>query len=277
MQVVRIRDCAWPAFLLYAIRYTICEKGVKYPSMKILIKPKSNVNAAVSLSSGSYLLDRDGNIIPVKMHAPSTDYIERGIKRLSPTDADFLYSNHLISQNDMASLVAYDFFKYVEDNSITSDGEWSIFTKTKYQKFASMQYAQYAQQSFMSMFKLSGTLADIQNVLNELPDPLSLNDKWYKYLLNQYVKISVFGTVIEFRINSEDGYDWNQAIIDDVILKYENQLHNFKINVMRESSKGYKSYFMNASINDILEADKVVLSSTLYKRHQRKDGGVEYT
>ena len=75
----------------------------------------------------------------------------------------------------------------------------------------------------------------------------------------------VINKVAEFRITSDNGYDWNDIIIDDVILSYDWK-PGMKFNILKESDSGYKSYFYNASMDDILEQDSLILSSEYIDR-----------
>ena len=103
-----------------------------------------------------------------------------------------------------------------------------------------------------------------------------LNKQWYNYLCNEFVKVSEFGKTIEFRISSNDDFDWNKVIIDDVLLKNSKVYDTFNINIVRESDKGYKAYFLNASLADILNNDNIVLSSTYFNR-KIVNGELEYS
>ena len=86
------------------------------------------------------------------------------------------------------------------------------------------------------------------------------------YLKDNFCKISVFGNAVEFRISSDD-YDWNDVIIDDVILKYDRgNPYTTRYTIMKESDKGYQEYFSNATLEDILQNDKAVLSSQMLDR-----------
>ena len=93
---------------------------------------------------------------------------------------------------------------------------------------------------------------------------------------NEFVKVSEFGKTIEFRISSNDDFDWNKVIIDDVLLKNSKVYDTFNINIVRESDKGYKAYFLNASLADILNNDNIVLSST-YLNRKIVNGELEYS
>jgi hypothetical protein len=123
----------------------------------------------------------------------------------------------------------------------------------------------YANESKGMMMSLRGQVCDLigNGVEKKFQD---LNKKWYSFLQNNYVKVSNFKNVVEFRIGSTDGFDWNKVIIDDCILKYDNGNGNTKYNIIKEVGQTYKVYFMQSTLSDLLSDDKAVLSSRRYTR-----------
>ena len=225
-------------------------------NMKRYIKSNTNYD--------TYVLDRNGHIWHTALHVPSTTYVNRGLVQLAPTDAQFLYSLGKISENDVKVIVLYDFYIY-NNNSF----DYGPLDLAKYMSFAELKYAPDVRNILLSAIDDKQLSVNVSK-FNEL------NHKWYSYLCNQFVKVSEFGKTIEFRISSDDGFDWNKVIIDDVLIKNSELYNEFKINIVRESSEGYKAYFLNASLDDILRNDKVVLSSQLLVR-KVIDGRLIYT
>lgn len=223
---------------------------------------KFYIKSSIQLNNGSYLLDRNGNLLAVKLHVPSTTYVSRGIERLSCTDGQFLYDQKLIDMDEFMSIALYNFWCFLQQdkNKKLSDSV-TVSDCIEFNDYAELRYAPSVRSKFML---ISGTVQDIVSRLSKYPDFKNLNNKWYDYLKNEYVKVSVFNNSVEFRISSEDGFDWNSTIIDSVILEDSNPAHRYTI--VRESSKGYRAYFINATLSDILENDKVVLSSKLLNR-----------
>lgn len=212
----------------------------------------------------AYLLDRNGNIWDTSLHVPSTTYVNRGIIRLCPTDAEFLLNNGNITEGDAKTIVLYDFMKFLGGKL-----KYSPIDLSSYLNFAELKYA-------------PSVRSILLNTLNDLDLSVDsskynkLNKYWYNYLRNEFVKVSEFGDTIEFRISSNDGFDWNKVIIDDVLLKNSKVYDMFRINIVRESARGYKAYFLNASLADILDNDNIVLSSMCLSR-KIINGQLEYS
>lgn len=218
-----------------------------------------------SLNSGSYLLSRDGELIPVKMHVPSTTYMSRGIEHLCPTDADFLFSQDLLSDEEVVVVYFYCLLEYLGKLEDISIGE-----RIKFDAYCELNKTQYVRQ-FVKPTSICPYSID---ELTELFD--DINDEFYIYCKNEYVKVSVLNNYVEFRITSEDNFDWNRVIIDDCILKYnKGSQDTTKYSILRESSKGYRAYFYSATLDEILEDDDIVLSSEILTRHQSVSG-IEY-
>lgn len=226
---------------------------------------KKYIKSNVSVKQGSYVLDRRGNLFDIQMHVPSTTYLSRGIVHLCPTDADFLFSQGELSEDEAMAICLYCYAEFLEDELGLTENE--VIPLTAPSQFNSYAELRYAPDVRILFFKFNGTkLSDVYSQLSNLPDFNQLNEKWYKFLQNQFVKVSIFNNQVEFRISSEDGYDWNKVIIDKFILRYDSTRSSTRYSILRESSKGYKAYFMNATVDDILENDKVVLATELLDR-----------
>lgn len=226
---------------------------------------KKYVTETNTLSSGSYLLTRDGDIIETVLHIPSTTYVNRGIEHLCPTDAEFLLNHGYISESDAKVILKYCLVEYLT-NEYRRDSTYpiSMFDITSFISYADLKYAPTLKRILMTTFN------NIRNNVTSLEEVrfIDLNDKWYTWAKNNFVKVSVFRDVIEFRISSDDGYDWNDTIIDHGILGIGNSKNpKTRYTIVRESSKGYKAYFINATLDEILENDHAVLSSTLLRRY----------
>lgn len=226
------------------------------------------LGASLSDSAGSWLLTRSGKLIETALHVPSTTYESHGLFHLSPTDAQFLYNHGRIKEDDVKVITAYCFKEYLDLHQIRKP---SMIDKIKFGSFADLQYATVAQKC------LNTVPTDSLDAVKDASEGFdSLNNRYYDMLCNRYVKVSKFGRNIEIRITSKDGFDWNDIIIDDFILKNEQYLRNCSFTIMHEQPDGkFKSYFMSASLNDILEADKMVLSSETYNRVE-DDTTVQY-
>lgn len=238
---------------------------------------KRYIYADTKLKQGSYVADKDGEIYDIGMHVPSTTYLGRGYLHLAPTDADFLYKHGKISEEDVAAICLYCYEEFLEDEIGISERDQMIplMAITQFADYAELKYAKDARKIFFKYNNVR-TLEELEEKMSELPDFNSLNSKWYKWLQNNFVKISKFGNTVEFRISSNDGTDWNKTIIDDIILKFDNGGRSkTKYNILRESDKGYQEYFFNATLNDILEQDKMVLSSE-YLDRSIVNGNVKY-
>lgn len=217
---------------------------------------KRYIRAASDIKDGSYMVSKDGDVISVQFHAPSTTYINRKIYHLCPTDANFLLSQNKISEDDAETIVAYCFAEYLEDEGFKDSDKIS---SSVFNDFASYADLLAAPKMYMIASDYEGsTLSDLHKASKSFD---SLTNKWYNWLKNNFVKVTVYKNKIEFRIGSDDGYDWNDVIIDDVILKSELKDNpSNRYNILRESNKGYKAYFQNATLNDLLEDDKKILS-----------------
>lgn len=234
------------------------------------MKKKINSATAVATQYGTWLLDRDGNLTPVTLHVPSTTWVGRGLDYLAPTDGEFLFVHNKIDQNELAAIVLTNFLRYLEEYNIE---EYSITDITAFSSYAELKYAPTARQLMMSF--MMGTRKSIQNMLLDYPSFSALNNKWYKYLQNNYVKVSKFNNALEFRISS-DNYDWNEEIIDDVLLNESYDFSRCRITIMKETPDGYRTYFENATLNDVLSNDSAVLASTQLKCRKIIDGRLQY-
>lgn len=201
--------------------------------------------------SGSYLVDRQGAIYEVIMHAPSTTYLNRGITFLAPTDAGFLYDLGKINKYEVEIILWYNYQRYLENE---------VHTRTMMDPFNFSNWAE-LQYTSPEISKIFHTLATSESVPADYVSQFDkLNRKWYTWLKNNFVKLSVINIIAEFRITSDDSYDWNGVIIDDIILSYDWK-PNTRFNVLKEDETGYKSYFFNATLDDILEDDGTIMSA----------------
>lgn len=227
------------------------------------------------IKSGSYVLDKlTGEIIPVTLHVPDTDYVSRGLKYLSVVDANFLYEQAYIDDDEAKLIVAYCYLEYIENECAVKDT--SIINTTKFINYSHanrtslVSYIRYFQNLGYEELKECVRNSSNMSKINEL------NSKWYRFLFQNFCKISVFGSNIEIRIQS-DSVNWTDTIIDDFLLQIPG-IESYRITISRENTSGYKMYFENASINDILENDSVIMSSEdlpVRKRHI-KDGEIFY-
>lgn len=224
---------------------------------------KRYISATTNLAQGAYLLSRTGRIEPTILHVPSTTYLSRGIKHLCPTDAEFLLNHGKISEEDAETILKYCVVEYMT-NELGKDSDYllSLFDVTKFTNYADLKYAPKLRAMFMKLLGLKNELS-----AEEKREFEALDDAWYEWLQNQFVKVSIIGNTAEFRISSNDGYDWNPLIIDQTILE-TNLVNNPKMryNIVRESRKGYKAYFLNASLDELLENDTIILASTYLER-----------
>lgn len=219
---------------------------------------KRYIRCATTLHKGSYMLSKDGDITEVYFHAPSTTYIDRKIYHLCPTDANFLLNEHKISKDDADIILKACFAEYLESQNMEAD---HAITDSDIDKFA--KYADLTGAPIMYQMALDCEGQSVEDLLSESESFESLDNKWYKWLKNNYVKVSISNNLTEFRIGSDNGYDWNDNIIDDFIL--DSNLKddaNMRYNILRESGNGYKAYFQKATLNDLLENDKTILSTT---------------
>lgn len=227
------------------------------------------------IKSGAYVLDKlTGEIIPVTLHVPDTDYVSRGLKYLSVVDADFLYEQAYINDDEAKLIVAYCYLEYIENECAVKDT--SIINTTKFINYSHanrtsmVPHIRYFQNLGYEELKDYVRNPAHESKINEL------NSKWYRFLFQNFCKISVFGSNIEIRIQS-DAVNWTDTIIDDFLLQIPG-IESYRITISRENTSGYKMYFENASINDILENDNVIMSSEDLPVRQRytKDGKVFY-
>lgn len=236
---------------------------------------KKYIKASTDLPEGSALLTRGGELIPVRFHVPSTTYMTRGIYRLSCTDGQFLYDQGIISKDDYTYIIRRDYYMFLTkyDNPGKSDDDIiSIVDSINFNAFAELRYAPFAKQYVMT---IKGTVGSIMYEVDDYR-LLVLDDTMYPYLQNNFVKVSRFGNAVEFRINSNCKYDWNKTIIDKCILKYDTGGDTTKYTIIKEINDTCNVYFMNATLSEILEKDKIVLSSKLYRR-SIVGGGNRYT
>ena len=229
------------------------------------------VAAPINTQYGTWLLSRRGDLIPVTLHVPSTTWVSRGLEYLAPTDGEFLYTQGKISEEELTSIVLTNFLYYLNDNDIT---EYSISDVTAFNSYAELKHAPTARQIMMRF--IGGTTASVKNMLLELTSFSALNQKWYPFLQNNYVKVSKFNNTLEFRISS-DGYDWNENIIDDVLLNENYDFSRCRINIVKETAAGYKPYFQNATLDDILSNDGTVMASDKIYDRRIVDGIVVYS
>lgn len=222
-------------------------------------------NLTNNLTQGAYLLTRTGEIFETVLHVPSTTYISRGIEHLCPTDAEFLLNNGKISEDEAELVLKYCLVEYLT-TEFRKDTTYimSIFDVTSFTSYADLRYAPILRKKVLmypGKFKNFVTETEANAFAR-------LNRKWYNWLKNNFVKMSVFRNVIEFRICSEDNYDWNEVIINYGILGISNSNNPAtRYTIVRESSKGYKAYFINATLDEVLENDNVILSSILMRRY----------
>lgn len=226
---------------------------------------------AAALGTGSYLLDREGKLIPVDIHSPSTTYINRGLAFLSVTDAEFLYRIRKVTENEALQIVLGNFNYFLQFQLDKKEGDmFSILDISRFMEWSEMKYAP----TMKDMFR--GTMSEVSQLQRMYHHDIfeKLTHKFYPWLLNNYVKISVIGNNVEFRISSEDGFDWNSAIVDHVLTQYQFSAST-RFNILRESSSGYIAYFLGATLNEVLERDKVIMSSIILDRVET-DGGIKY-
>lgn len=219
---------------------------------------------------GTWLLSRRGGLIPVTLHVPSTTWISRGLEYLAPTDGEFLYTQGKITEEGLTAIVLTNFLYYLNDNDIK---DYSITDVTAFNSYAELKYAPTARQIMMRF--IGGTTASVKNMLLELTSFSALNQKWYPFLQNNYVKVSKFNNSLEFRISSE-GFDWNEVIIDDVLLNEEYDFSKCRITIVKETAAGYKPFFQNATLNDILANDTAVMASDELFERKIIDGNLTY-
>lgn len=221
------------------------------------------MSTITGMKQGSYLLNRKGELIEVLLHVPSTTYVGRGIIELAPTDGEFLYTSKLITEEEYKSIVLHSFIAYARSQDIES---YTLIDVAAFNSYAELRYAPSGRSYAMSMLK-GGSIEMLEGIAAErYPDFEALNQKWYPYLTNQYVKVSRFGNTVEFRISSTDHFDWNEVIIDDVILNEDYGLERCKFSVLMETGKVYRPYFLNATLNDVLREDSIVMGAQKVRR-----------
>ena len=228
---------------------------------------KRYISAKTNLKQGSYVVDRDGIIHDIGMHVPSTTYLGRGLVHLATTDAEFLLDQNLINKDEVLSIILYCYEEFLQDELGLTDMNAIIPLKAEaeFSDYAEMRWAPDARGIFFNHHYK--TMQEIEDARDHLPDFDALNSKWYPYLQDNFVKISRFGNNVEFRISSNDGFDWNKVIIDKVILKFDSgKPYTTRYSIARESDKGYQEYFYNATLEDILQNDKAILSSEYHDR-----------
>lgn len=235
---------------------------------------RSSTSSSV-LSEGAYLMDRDGILYPVILHAPSTTFIERGIHYLVPTDAEFLLKYGFINTDEAICIALHLFVEYLEESKtdVSTDLDYSMIDVMSFMNYAEMKYAPSIKQLFLET--VSGRSYDDWKVYLYGQTFDILNEKHYKFLCNRFVKVYRIVNVVEFRINSTDGFDWNKTIIDKCILSRP-ELKKCVFEIAKQEGSKVKFYFRGASLNDILEADKTILSSESYTRQVDVDGKVHY-
>lgn len=225
---------------------------------------KRYIRSNTRLSQGAYLLGRDGRMVETQMHVPSTTFVGRGILHLVPTDAQFLLDHNKISEDDARVILDYCLVEYLTDEKHhDSNYRASVMDITSFNSYAEMRYAPTLRSillSYSNKFMNMLSLEDQQRFAD-------IDNEWYSWLQNNFVKVSVFRNTVEFRISSEGGFDWNSVIIDHGILANDSSTRSTtRYTIVRESSKGYKAYFLNATVDDILENDDAVLASTVFDR-----------
>lgn len=228
--------------------------------------------------TGSYLISQSGNIMKVDIHVPSTTYMGRGIYRLSPTDMEFLLNEGLITLDEAYSMLLQDYLIFINDNG------FSLLTPSQYRKFADLKYAPKMDEFIFNVSAKCKSTEDIQNLLESYKHvPYEEKRRWYQYLCDEYCKLYIYKDVVEFRICGSSGFDWNEVIIDDVLLndEYDFQSNmNYRFTIMHEDSSRYKPYFVSATLTQILENDTTVMSSEdvcYSERTVTDDGELVYT
>lgn len=224
---------------------------------------KRIILSSEDLTYGTWLLDRNNELMPVSLHVPSTTWISRGLDYLAPTDGEFLLKHEYIDAAELKSIVYQNFVEYLQTNNIV---EYSISDVVAFTKYAELRYAPVARQIAMSIEP--GNVDSLIQKIADLPDFSQLNKRWYKFLQNNFAKVSKFGGVVEVRIAS-DKFNWNDTIIDMILDNSDKQFDRCRINVLKETSAGYKVYYQNAPISDLLINDAVI-ASTSTRTVQRK-------
>jgi len=227
---------------------------------------KRYTSSTTKYLNGSYLVDRGGNLYDVTMHVPSTTFLDRGLHLLAPIDAGFLFDIREFDEDEVLVVLQYWLAKYLKTElHETNVFKPSMLDLTSFMSWAELKYSSSAHSIFTSHMKeFYGRLSDDDRV-----DFYRLNDEYYTWLKDNFVKLSVTGRIVEFRIQSEDNFDWNEVIIDDVILSYDWK-PNSRFNILREDSDGYKAFFFNATLDNILEDDDTILATVDIMKKQNK-------
>ena len=182
--------------------------------------------------------------------------------------AEFLYSEGLITQDDVRCVLDFCFAEYLV-NIQNKDTSYvpSMMDVVSFTSYAELKYARTSYtmlMKYVNRFRI--------DVSEEATSKFyKLSNRWYRYLTDNFVKVAVMNNSVEFRICSEDSFDWNSVIIDDCILEYDlSSNSSTRYSILRESSKGYKAYFLNATLKEILESDSTILSSSNYTYLDRR-------
>jgi len=227
----------------------------------------NTTESQLTLAPGSYLLSRQGKVTSVRMHVPSTTYQDRGIFHLSCVDAQFLYDTGRIDEKDASIIAKYCFHEFLRDELHKGkDYTPGVIDFSQFHKYGELSYAPRISQILNKTYYTDPSFSESDIARFDYLDTL-----WYDFLSQMYVKISVFEHSVEFRICSNDNFDWNSAIIDDVLLTYEFP-YNTKFTILKSYGTTFLAYFMNASLSEILETDHVVLSTTQLTRMQNRKG-----
>jgi hypothetical protein len=226
-----------------------------------MIKIRSEAGVSGKLT-GSYLLDREGKLTPVYLHVPSTKWVGLGKEFLAPIDAEFLHKTQRISEDEAVSIVVYNALDFLKDSD---SSEMGMTEMTKFKYLAEVGRFAPKARDWMMTYTAGKTVEQLKEMADSLPSFEAINSKWYIYLVQQFVKVAVYGNTIDFRISS-DGFNWNKVIIDKVILNPTYGLRDKRFTISRESMNGYKTYFENATLDEILRYDKAILSSVKERR-----------
>ena len=169
---------------------------------------KRYISASTEYLNGSYLVDRDGTIYTTILHVPSTTYLDRGLHHLAPTDAGFLCDIGKINEADVFNVITFCFVEYLTDVKHRGDVfKPSMLDFTEFSNWAELKYSSSAQKVFNSRFK------DLNGSLSEEAERSfwKLDERWYTWLRNNFIKLSSINKIVEFRIQSTDKFDWNNT------------------------------------------------------------------
>ena len=225
---------------------------------------KRYITSASETEYGTWLLDRDGNMEPTILHVPSTTYVGRGLMHLAPTDAEFLFRHDKISASDAELIIKECLVEFLTTQCNMDDTDIvSTVDMANFNNYAELRYCPTFRNKFMIY---SGTVGSIITDEDDIRFG-ELQRKWYPWLQNNFVKVSKVGRTVEFRISSIDKFDWNKVIIDDAILgtTFKDD-PSLRYTIVRETREGYKAYFVDVPLNDILEQDDTVLASEYLER-----------